>query len=85
MTDVQLLLRGRRLGPDGDGRALREQAGLSVRDMAAILKVNPVTYWRWEIGRERPGRERAIRWAEVAGDLEAELARQASLNEGGSA
>ena len=53
--------------------------------MAALLKVNPVTYWRWEIGRERPSRERAIRWAEVAGDLEVELARQASLSEGGTA
>ena len=73
MNEVKLLLRGRRLGEEGRGRELRERAALSMRDMASLVGVHVTTLLRWEQGLERPGRESAIRWAEVCEEIQEEL------------
>lgn len=72
--DLALLLRGRRLGPTGEGRAIRLRARLSITEMAALLNVSEVVYRNWDAGRYRPRRADAIRWARLVGQIEAGLA-----------
>lgn len=80
--ELRLLLRGRRLGRDGVGRAIREAAGLSLRDLGELIRVQPSGLSRWERGEELPSRSAAIRWAAAIEEIEEELAR---LNDEGGA
>ncbi len=71
------------MGRDGTGRAVRQAAGLSLRDVAGLARVQPSALCRWELGQDQPSRSAAIRWAEVVGEIEEELARLS--DEGGAA
>ncbi|HKH88624.1 MAG TPA: helix-turn-helix transcriptional regulator [Acidimicrobiales bacterium] len=73
MTDVSLLIRGRRLADDGRGRRLRERAGLSVSELAHALGVDVGTLSRWETGKAKPRPESALRWASACEAIEREL------------
>lgn len=61
---VDRVVRGRRLA-HGQGRRIREEAGLSVRELAGELGVNPSTLDRWERGLTRPRPAQAARWLEA--------------------
>jgi transcriptional regulator with XRE-family HTH domain len=73
VTDLPLLIRGRRLASDGRGRRLRERAGLSVSELAHALGVDVGTLSRWETGKAKPRPEAALRWATVCEAIEHEL------------
>jgi transcriptional regulator with XRE-family HTH domain len=62
MGDIAALVQARRLARDGSGRALRERAELSVREMAHDIGVDVATLSRWERGECRPRRDAAVRW-----------------------
>jgi transcriptional regulator with XRE-family HTH domain len=68
--ELRLLQTARTLGPTGRGRRVREQARLSLADLAAFVGVDPVTLSRWERGLARPRRPYAQRWAEIVDDLD---------------
>ena len=69
MKKLNLALTGRNLGVTGVGRATREASGLSVRQVASILKVDPGTLSRWERGKALPRLTSAVRWAKVCEEL----------------
>jgi len=76
MTTVHDAFRGLRLGQNFQGRRLREQAGLSLRQMARILEIQPGSLSRWERGINTPRLEDAIKWAQACNELEDTLIQQ---------
>lgn len=73
MDEIALLMRGRTLGRTGRGRAIREQAGLSLRELARIVQVDAETLSRWERGDVRPRQAGAARWLTACDAIEREL------------
>jgi transcriptional regulator with XRE-family HTH domain len=73
MNEITLLIRGRALGRSGRGRAIREEAGLSLRELARIVKVDAATLSRWERGDVRPHRSGATRWVHACQEIEQTL------------
>jgi len=65
----QELIRVRRLATTGAARAMREDAGLSLSELAAAVQVHKVTIFRWEHGQRRPRGEAARRYLEVLDGL----------------
>jgi len=48
---------------------MREDAGLSLSELAAAVQVHKVTIFRWEHGQRRPRGEAARRYLEVLDGL----------------
>jgi len=67
MESLTLLTRGR-LGRLW-GRTLRNAAGLSLQELAEEIGVDPATLARWEVGKTKPRRAAALRWAVVLDHL----------------
>lgn len=67
MERMTLLTRGR-LGRLW-GRTIRNAAGLSLQELAEEIGVDPATLARWEVGKAKPRREAALRWAVVLDQL----------------
>jgi len=63
------LIRVRRLAVTGAARALREEAGLSLAEVADAAQVHKVTVFRWEHGQRRPHGEAAARYLRVLDEL----------------
>ena len=68
------LVRARQLGLTGAGRRIRQQAGLSLREMADWVGVDASTLLRWETGESAPSQRNARGWVSVVAQLTAELA-----------
>ena len=67
--EIKSLVIARLLAESGRGRAIRERARLSVREMADFIGVDAATLSRWERGRTKPHCAAAIRWAEACWTL----------------
>jgi transcriptional regulator with XRE-family HTH domain len=67
MTTSQLvrLAQAYRLIEAENGRSLREESGVSLRQMAAALGTNPGELSRWERGISRPRTANALRWLDA--------------------
>ncbi len=63
------LIRVRRLAATGAARAMREDAGLSLSELADAVQVHKVTIFRWEHGQRRPRGSAAERYLRVLEDL----------------
>jgi transcriptional regulator with XRE-family HTH domain len=70
---VRMRLRSQLLGPTGRGRRLRQEAGLSVRELARFLGVKASTLTRWETGQTHPRGEAGVRWVATCHAIEEEL------------
>jgi DNA-binding transcriptional regulator YiaG len=68
-SDVARLARVRRLAASGAARAIREEAGLSLTELAAGVQVDRVTVHRWERGSRRPTGPAALRYLDVLEEL----------------
>lgn len=68
------LTRAYRLADAAEGRMLRERAGVSLREMAAALDVNPGDLSRWERNVVRPRANAALRWLDACEAIQSELA-----------
>ncbi len=64
MIDEELkqLAEARRLGVTGEGKRRREEANVSVPELARPLNIHPATLRRWEAGTVLPRREGGLRW-----------------------
>lgn len=63
------LARIRELARNGTARRIREQAGLSRREMAESLGIHETTVQKWENGTRAPHGERALRFANLLREL----------------
>ena len=59
------VVRGRQLATSGAGRMLREQAGLSLAEIATACGVYPSTVLRWETGARVPKGHHAVAYKEL--------------------
>lgn len=64
-----LLAEARRLCGNGEARAIREAADLSLAELARDVGVSESTLSEWERGAQRPTGQRAIRYLAVLRDL----------------
>lgn len=80
MRQVVKLSRIRELAANGTARAIREAAGISMREMAEEVGVGVSTLWRWEHAGEEGGRvphgPPAVRYLDALDALLARGARQ---------
>lgn len=64
LTEYQLrkVSRVRRDAATGRARAIREAAGISLREAAKAVRTTPASISRWETGKHSPGPEAALRY-----------------------
>ncbi|MER5401668.1 helix-turn-helix transcriptional regulator [Streptomyces sp. NPDC002599] len=55
----------RRLAVCGAARARRIEQRITLREMAAVLNVQPSTLSRWETGRQTPRGPVALKWSQL--------------------
>lgn len=80
MIAEELVLLGiaARRAEDGSGKAIRQDARLSLRLIAQSIGVAEATVSRWENGGRRPRGQAAIRWARLLAKLERANAKHAA-------
>ncbi len=62
-SDVALrLVRLRRMTANGEARALRQNAQLSLSEIGASVGVDQATVWKWETNRQKPRGDSALRY-----------------------
>lgn len=67
--DAKSLIRVRRLAATGAARIIRQEAGLSLTELAAAADVHRTTIFRWEHGQRRPRGPAALRYLAVLDEL----------------
>lgn len=65
MEHLQDVVAARRAGRDGSARATRENADLTLRELAAHLQIHSSSLSEYERGKSRPGPEIAARWMQA--------------------
>jgi transcriptional regulator with XRE-family HTH domain len=63
------LIQARQLAASGEAKAIREQAGLSIREAAGAIDVSPSGLFRWENGERIPRGDAAVRYAKFLEQL----------------
>ncbi len=63
MGDEVLVSRVRRSFRTGEARRMREEAGLSIRELASLAKFPQASLQRWETGNSGPRAEACLAWA----------------------
>ncbi len=63
--EAERLAEARRLAKNGDGRRIRQAAGLSQPEVARAIGTTHVTIGRWERAERVPRHEAAVRWVEL--------------------
>jgi DNA-binding XRE family transcriptional regulator len=69
MNRVMAIAEGRQLAASGIARLVRQSAGLSLRDVARVVGIDPGTVWHWEHGSKRPTDANAIAYRDVIAAL----------------
>jgi DNA-binding transcriptional regulator YiaG len=59
----------RRYATTGEGRRIRETAGLSLSEVASSIGLATSSLWRWEQGQRMPRGPRAAEWARLLREL----------------
>ena len=67
--EIVALAKTRRWARLGVARATREQAQISLRELAHSIPTSPSSLSRWETGRALPRRENALAWARLLEEL----------------
>src|SRR3954469_11317788 len=63
--DLLTLADAKWLSSSGEGREIRQAAGLSLSNVAGPTGVDTTTVWRWERGECSPRGDAAVRWARL--------------------
>jgi len=64
-VDVRDLAEARRLAASGEGKAIREQAGVPQTAVASAIRSTASAVCRWESGSRVPTGMAAVRWARL--------------------
>jgi len=64
-VDEVLVSQVRRAFRSGKARRMREEAGLSIRELASLAKLPQASLQRWETGSSSPRAEACLAWAEA--------------------
>jgi transcriptional regulator with XRE-family HTH domain len=56
---------GRQLAASGIARLVRQSAGLSLREVAHVIGIDPGTVWHWEHGSKVPSGANAIAYRDL--------------------
>lgn len=75
--DVDVLIAARNALASGEAIRLREQAGLSQRQVAAHIRVTHVAVGRWERGQRSPRGSAGLRYARFLARLAEQLGEDA--------
>ena len=67
---LMLIVDARRRAQDGSARRIRQQAGLTLAEVAKALGVDESSVSRWEGGSRQPRADVAVRWAQLLAELE---------------
>jgi transcriptional regulator with XRE-family HTH domain len=79
MREILQLAEVRRLARTGEARRVRQAAGLTETEVAAVVGVSMPTISRWESGQRRPrGGAPALAYAELLAELARREASDAS-------
>jgi DNA-binding transcriptional regulator YiaG len=70
-TSAERLARARHIAASGEARRCRQQAGVTLHEIAEDLGVNTMTVWRWENGKRRPRGEAALKYVALIDKLAA--------------
>jgi transcriptional regulator with XRE-family HTH domain len=62
-------MQARRLAASGEAKTIREQAGLSIREVAGAIDVSPSGLFLWENGERTPRGDAAVRYAKFLEQL----------------
>jgi transcriptional regulator with XRE-family HTH domain len=68
-VDEVLVSRVRRAFRSGEARRMREEAGLSIRELASLAKLPQASLQRWEAGGSSPRAEACVAWAKAMEQL----------------
>ena len=71
MSELEDLVRVRRLTATGTAKAIRVGAGVSLRELAREVGVGAPTICRWELGQRTPRGEKAVAYVDVLDRLQA--------------
>lgn len=63
--DEVLISQVRRAFRSGKARKMREEAGLSIRELASLAKIPQASLQRWETGSSAPRAEACLAWSEA--------------------
>lgn len=67
--DIQSIAKARRLAASGQGRTIRQAAGVTIRDIAEVIGVDVSTVSRWETGQRQPRGDNAAAYGAVLSRL----------------
>lgn len=70
MSEIMLLVEAHKKARSGDAKKIRQQAGLTMAQVAAVVGVGESTVSRWEGGSRKPRGEHALKWAALLNELE---------------
>ncbi|MEU7978320.1 helix-turn-helix transcriptional regulator [Micromonospora sp. NPDC049081] len=70
MSEIMLLVEAHKKARSGDAKRIRQQAGLTMSQVAAVVGVGESTVSRWEGGSRKPRGEHALKWAALLNELE---------------
>jgi transcriptional regulator with XRE-family HTH domain len=85
MSDERIarLTRALRLAADEQGRRVREQSGISLRELATFIGTSHGELSRWERGVSRPRPTVALRWLEAVESIRSALDEGAAVRQQG--
>jgi transcriptional regulator with XRE-family HTH domain len=72
-SDLSLLIEAREAVASGRAVRLRQDAGLSQREVARAVGVTPGCITRWELGERRPTGAVAVRYGRVLREIDGTL------------
>jgi DNA-binding transcriptional regulator YiaG len=70
MSEIMLLVEAHKKARSGDAKKIRQKAGLTMAQVAAVIGVGESTVSRWEGGSRKPRGEHALKWAALLNELE---------------
>lgn len=70
LSEIMLLVEAHKKARSGDAKRIRQRAGLTMAQVAAVIGVGESTVSRWEGGSRKPRGEHALKWAALLNELE---------------